>query len=293
MTRGACLRLFRQRRIGSDRGRIKLARQYFHRARRAEASALHRPPPGAITATRWARSPPAQRLAPRALCAAVVVRVQPCDAASPIMKSTIMIEAEFVARLRRSWRPNSSVSARHGGGRSSPSRCGRHRRLRAGAGGIFRSVRDICNRHGALLIFDEVMCGMGRTGTRMRGNRKASRPTSRPSQGIGRRLSADRRDGSASGQVIDIIGRVPACSSTVTLISRNRWPAPRRSRCRRSSARSRLLERVKEAWRTARTAAHRALSAITGMSATSARGLFSRRSSWSPIAPPARRSIPR
>src|SRR5712664_2500640 len=31
--------------------------------------------------------------------------------------------------------------------------------------GYFRSVRDICNRHGALLVFDEVMCGMGRTGT--------------------------------------------------------------------------------------------------------------------------------
>ncbi|HXI07894.1 MAG: aspartate aminotransferase family protein [Bradyrhizobium sp.] len=31
--------------------------------------------------------------------------------------------------------------------------------------GYFRAVREICNRHGALVIFDEVMCGMGRTGT--------------------------------------------------------------------------------------------------------------------------------
>ena len=31
--------------------------------------------------------------------------------------------------------------------------------------GYFKAVREVCDRHGCLMILDEVMCGMGRTGT--------------------------------------------------------------------------------------------------------------------------------
>ena len=43
--------------------------------------------------------------------------------------------------------------------------------------GYFRAARAICDRYGMLLILDEVMCGMGRTGTLFPASRKACGPT--------------------------------------------------------------------------------------------------------------------
>ncbi|MEM6940268.1 MAG: aspartate aminotransferase family protein [Pseudomonadota bacterium] len=42
--------------------------------------------------------------------------------------------------------------------------------------GYFKRVREICDRYGVLLILDEVMCGMGRTGTLFASEQDAVRP---------------------------------------------------------------------------------------------------------------------
>ena len=44
------------------------------------------------------------------------------------------------------------------------------------APGYFRRIRAVCDRYGVLLMLDEVMCGMGRTGTLFAWSRTACGP---------------------------------------------------------------------------------------------------------------------
>ena len=64
--------------------------------------------------------------------------------------------------------------------------------------GYFKAVREVCDRYGVLLILDEVMCGMGRTGTLYACEQEGVVPDLRDHrQGPGRRLPADRRGAGA------------------------------------------------------------------------------------------------
>ena len=151
--------------------------------------------------------------------------------------------------------------------------------------GYFKRIRDICDRHGVLLILDEVMCGMGRTGTTFACEQDGIAPDivcvakglGAGYQPIGAALVSAKvfrafSEGSGFFQHgHTYMGHPTACAAALAVQRKIQastcWPM--------SASRERFSETV---WRTAW--------AITPMSATSAAGGCSGVSNWSPTAPP-------
>ena len=100
--------------------------------------------------------------------------------------------------------------------------------------GYFKAVREVCDRHGVLLILDEVMCGMGRTGTLHACEQEGVVPDLMTiAKGLG---GGYQPIGAvlAQARIVEAMSRAAAASSsTATPTSATRSPARRRSRCSR------------------------------------------------------------
>ena len=148
------------------------------------------------------------------------------------------------------------------------------------AKGYFKRIREICNRHGVLLILDEVMCGMGRTGTLHACEQEGIAPDLMTiAKGLGGGyepigavlLGRHIYDSFARGSGFfqhghTYMGHPLACAAGLAV--------------QETIRRDNLLANVRDHGRPAAPPAGRALRQSSRMSATSAAAACSRRSSW-------------
>ena len=100
--------------------------------------------------------------------------------------------------------------------------------------GYFKRVREICDRHGILLILDEVMCGMGRTGTLHACEQEGIAPDLMAiAKGLGGGFAPIGAVLVQGQDLRRLRARARASSSTATPISAIRSPARARSPCSR------------------------------------------------------------
>ncbi len=100
------------------------------------------------------------------------------------------------------------------------------------APGYFKRIREICDRYGVLLILDEVMCGMGRTGTLHACEQEGIAPDLMAiAKGLGGGYEPIGAVLLEARHLRRVRTTARACSSTATPILAIRSPARRRSRC--------------------------------------------------------------